>query len=189
MLIRRKKQVEDMKEIYGDEYLDFNLVFCHDTGRPIESSAIRNSLNKLIKDNDLPPVVFHSFRHASITYKLKWNNGDIKSVQGDSGHAQMDMISDVYSHILDEDRRFNAQKFEEQFYNGKGIKGEEDIGIPTPAFEGATINQTKDAYRMKKKETKEKEEQPKQGSKLETLAKLLEDPETATLLKLLVKNM
>ncbi len=26
----------------------------------------------------------------------------------------MDMDSDVYSHIIDDDRRFNAQKFEEE---------------------------------------------------------------------------
>ena len=72
-----------------------------------------------IKENDLPPVVFHSLRHSSITYKLKLNGGDIKSVQGDSGHAQVKMVTDVYSHILDEDRRLNAQRFEETFYQQK----------------------------------------------------------------------
>ena len=68
-----------------------------------EGQVINRALKKLIQDNDLPDVVFHSFRHASITYKLKWNGGDMKSVQGDSGHARMDMVADVYSHIIDED--------------------------------------------------------------------------------------
>lgn len=40
----------------------------------------------------------------------------MKSVQGDTGHAQLKMVSDVYSHILDEDRRHNAEMFEEAFY-------------------------------------------------------------------------
>ena len=40
----------------------------------------------------------------------------IKSVQGDSGHARADMVADVYSHILDEDRAINAQRFDEKFY-------------------------------------------------------------------------
>ena len=31
----------------------------------------------------------YSLRHSSITYKLKLNGGDMKSVQGDSGHAQV----------------------------------------------------------------------------------------------------
>ena len=45
----------------------------------------------------------------------------IKSVQGDSGHAQVKMVTDVYSHILDEDRRLNAQRFEEAFYQHKEL--------------------------------------------------------------------
>ena len=31
------------------------------------------------------------------------------SIQGDSGHAQVNMVTDVYSHILDDDRRKNAE--------------------------------------------------------------------------------
>lgn len=55
-----------------------------------------------VNADHLPPIVFHSLRHSSITYKLKLNQGDIKSVQGDSGHAQASMGADQYSHILDE---------------------------------------------------------------------------------------
>ena len=57
-----------------------------------------------------------SLRHSSTTYKLKLNHGDLKATQGDTGHAQIDMITQVYAHILDEDRKVNAQKFEDAFY-------------------------------------------------------------------------
>ena len=40
----------------------------------------------------------------------------MKTVQGDTGHSQLKMITDVYSYILDEDRRNNAARFEEAFY-------------------------------------------------------------------------
>ena len=43
----------------------------------------------------------------------------MKSVQGDSGHAQVKMVADVYSHIIDEDRCINAQRLEEAFYSSK----------------------------------------------------------------------
>lgn len=43
-------------------------------------------------------------------------SGDIKATQGDTGHAQADMVTDLYSHILDEDCKVNAQKFDESFY-------------------------------------------------------------------------
>ena len=180
MLKKRKEQIEEMKKLYGAEYTDYNLVFTHSNGRPLEGSYIRNALNKLIKDNDLPPIVFHSFRHASITYKLKWNGGDMKSVQGDSGHAQLDMITDVYSHIIDEDRRYNAQRFEEQFYNTKGLNLKENKEVPVPEFNALVENVKKSAY---------KEKVDDKQSEQELLTKLLNNPETAALLKLLAKNM
>ena len=115
MLVERKKEIDELMDLFGDEYIDNNLVFCSSNGRPMESQVINRAFNKLIKENGLPHVVFHSLRHSSITYKLKLNGGDMKSVQGDSGHAQVKMVADVYSHIIDEDRCINAQRLEEAF--------------------------------------------------------------------------
>ena len=163
MLVERKKEIDELMDLFGDEYIDNNLVFCSSNGRPMESQVINRAFNKLIKDHDLPPVVFHSFRHSSITYKLKLNGGDMKSVQGDSGHAQVKMVADVYSHIIDEDRRLNAQRFEEQFYQSKS----------TPAVEEP------------EETTEPKETQTEQ----ELLQKLLANPEMAALLKSLAKTI
>ena len=41
----------------------------------------------------------------------------IKSVQGDTGHTEAEMVTDVYSEIVDEDRRLNAQKMDQDFYS------------------------------------------------------------------------
>ena len=51
----------------------------------------------------------------------KLNHGDLKATQGDTGHAQIDMITDIYAHILDEDRKINAQKFETAFYGTRDL--------------------------------------------------------------------
>ena len=59
--------------------------------------------------------------YFSVTYKLKLNKGDIKAVQGDSGHSQTDMVTDVYSHIIDEDRKKNAELFEDAFYKKNNL--------------------------------------------------------------------
>ena len=121
MLVDWKAEQDEMKEILGDEYMDYNLVMASTFGLPLGDGAIRGPLKKLIEDYNLPPVVFHSFRHSSVTYKLKLNGGAIKAVQGDSGHAQVNMVTDVYSHILDDDRRKNAELFEEAFYEKKNL--------------------------------------------------------------------
>ena len=85
-------------------------------GRPCEERILEKEFNNLKKNAGLPNVVFHSLRHSSTTYKLKLNHGDLKATQGDTGHAEIDMITKVYAHILDEDRKINAQKFECAFY-------------------------------------------------------------------------
>ena len=116
MLIERRKTIQEEKELFGDEYYDYNLVFCSPIGRPMENQVITRMLKELIKKHDLPPVVFHSLRHSSITYKLKLSGGDIKMVQGDSGHAQATMVTEQYAHILDDDRKQNAKRLEDAFY-------------------------------------------------------------------------
>lgn len=187
MLAERKKQIEEMIALFGDEYSNHNLVFCHSSGRPMEGQIINRALKKLITEHNLPDVVFHSFRHASITYKLKWNGGDMKSVQGDSGHARMDMVADVYSHIIDEDRRYNAQTFEEQFYNAKGLRNvEEGTTAPMPKFEA--VVELLDPMAQVQNEP-EKVEEPKSDESTALIAKLLANPETAALLKALAKNI
>ena len=84
-------------EMLGDEYKDYNLVFAGPFGAPTEGTSINAAFSRLIREHDLPKVVFHSFRHSSITYKLKLTGGDVKAVQGDSGHAQAKMVSDVWN--------------------------------------------------------------------------------------------
>ena len=121
MLVDWKKDQDELREALGPEYVDYDLVFTGYYGMPTEASSITASFQKLIKENNLPKVVFHSLRHSSITYKLKLNGGDIKAVQGDSGHAQAKMVTDQYSHILDDDRKRNAQLFENAFYQKKEI--------------------------------------------------------------------
>ena len=83
-----------------------------------EANFIDRAFTKLIADNHLPKVVFHSLRHTSTTYKLKLSGGDIKAVQGDTGHAQATMVTERYAHILDDDRRVNATRFQKEFYGG-----------------------------------------------------------------------
>ena len=85
-------------------------------GRPCEVKLIEKAFKRLKEEAGLPDVVFHSLRHSSATYKLKLNHGDIKATQGDTGHAQADMVTRVYAHILDEDRKLNAKRFETAFY-------------------------------------------------------------------------
>lgn len=117
LLRRHKDDQMELKEFLGTAYNDYNLVITLDNGNPVESRIVLNRFQQLCETNNFPVVVFHSLRHLSAGYKLRMTKGDIKSVQGDTGHADTDMLLDVYAHIVDEDRRSNATIMNEQFYN------------------------------------------------------------------------
>lgn len=112
-----------MKEFLGSEYEDFNLVVALPNGRPCEDRLIEKRFVQPKEREHLLNVVFHSLRHSSTTYKLKLNHGDLKAPQGNTGHAEIDMITKVYAHILDEDRKLGAQKFEDAFYANPDLRG------------------------------------------------------------------
>ena len=167
MLVEFKAEQDMTKEALGAEYTDYNLVVAGPLGMPTEQSTINGALKRLIEKNNLPKVVFHSFRHSSITYKLKLNGGDIKAVQGDSGHAQASMVTEQYAHILDDDRRLNAQRFDDFFYQHHGAESE----MPHQTAQSIPENSAVDA------------------DAAAALTKLLANPSMAELIKNLAKNL
>lgn len=100
-LRERKTAQEADKELLGAAYRDYNMVLAHRDSRPYEEHQIADKLRKLIPENDLPRVVFHSLRHCSTTVKLQISGGNIK-----------------YAHTNTEDRRRLAQKMEQDFFQG-----------------------------------------------------------------------
>lgn len=136
ILRKWQESQQELKNFLGDEYQDFGLVVAHKNGRPVDNRIIEKEFERLKKAAELPNVVFHSLRHSSTTYKLKLNHGDIKATQGDTGHAEIEMITKVYAHILDEDRKLNAQKFDSQFYANPDLR---KVAVPQP--QGASAEQ------------------------------------------------
>ena len=130
-----KKKQDEMRAYAGSVYQDYGLVLAHEDGRPYEERQIMEKLRALEKAYDLTPVVFHSLRHCSASLKLHLSGGDIKAVQGDTGHAQARMVTDLYAHIDHEDRRQLAQKLERDFFQRSAQRSEQ------PADETAKVLQ------------------------------------------------
>ena len=138
-LLDMKAEQDRLKALCGEAYTDFNLVIAQENGRPYEESKIADKLRELIEKLGLPPVVFHSFRHFSTSAKLHISGGDIKSVQGDTGHAQAKMVTDRYGHFEDKNRQVLARKVEKEFFQ----QCKAPSGIEAPKDDPAL-----DAYRL-----------------------------------------
>ena len=86
-------------------------------GLAVEPVLIRK---KFLKWQDahpaFPRIVFHGLRHSSATYQLMISGGDVKAVQGTTGHATADMLVNTYAHIQQASRVELGKKFEEGFY-------------------------------------------------------------------------
>ena len=117
-----KSQQEQYKAQLGDEYKDYDLVVAQINGHPYEQKTIDKQFNKLIEKNGLRPVVFHSLRHSSTSLKLKLSRGNIKAVQGDTGHAEARMVTDTYAHGFDADRKLIAQEMDSGFFSKVGAE-------------------------------------------------------------------
>lgn len=132
-LVEAKRRQQEIKEMLAGGYQDFDLVVAHEDGRPYEERQIAFLLRKLTDATGLPPVVFHSLRHCSASLKLQIGGGNIKAVQGDTGHAQSRMVTDLYAHTNNEERRRLAQKVDKDFFQKrpseakKAAAGEADL--------------------------------------------------------------
>ena len=119
-LLELKEEQEKQKRLMRGTYQDFDMVIAQPDGRPTEERLLARDFKALCRDNDLPEVVFHSLRHLSTSMKLQASGGDIKAVQGDNGHSQARMVTDVYSHTFSEDRKRIADQMESTFFEKIG---------------------------------------------------------------------
>ena len=131
-----KAQQEQYKAMLGGEYQDYGLVIAQINGRPYEQRIIDKMFYKLIEENSLRPVVFHSLRHSSTSLKLKLSKGNIKAVQSDTGHAEARMVTDTY------DCKLIAQEMDSGFFSKVG-----DSQNPAEA-DSATVDLLKQLVRQ-----------------------------------------
>ena len=83
-----------LKQLAADErkdparYHDSGMLFRLPNDLAVEPVLIRK---KFLKRQDahpeFPRIVFHGLRHSSATYQLMISGGDVKAVQGTTGHA------------------------------------------------------------------------------------------------------
>jgi integrase len=86
---------------------------CHDSGMlfrlpnglAVEPVLIRKKFLKWQDGHpEFPRIVFHGLRYSSATYQLMISGGDVKAVQGTTGHATADMLVNTYAHIQQSSR-------------------------------------------------------------------------------------
>lgn len=116
-----------LKELKGEKYQDYGLVFAQENGRPIEYKEINKMLKEICLSNNLPLITSHSLRHLGSTLKLGVSKGDIKAVQADTGHSRGSTLIDIYAHTFENTRIENTHKLDRLLYGSQSNPDLEDI--------------------------------------------------------------
>ncbi len=96
----------------GEEYQDNDLVMCTPSGRPINPSNVRRSLNNLIQKAAVPKIRFHDLRHTHATLLLA-KGVNVKVIFERLGHSNFKITLDTYSHVLPTMQEDAVKKIEE----------------------------------------------------------------------------
>lgn len=108
----------EMDETAADgRYRNSGMLLRLPNGLAVEPVLLRK---KFLKWQDahpeFPHIVFHGLRHSSATYQLMISGGDVKAVQGTTGHASANLLVNTYAHIQQSSRVELGKKFEQNFY-------------------------------------------------------------------------
>ena len=111
------KRLEMDEAVEPERYRNSGMLLRLPNGLAVEPILIRK---KFIKWQDEHPeftrIVFHGLRHSSATYQLMISGGDVKAVQGTTGHASANLLVNTYAHIQQDSRKKLGKKFEKGFY-------------------------------------------------------------------------
>lgn len=122
-------RLEREKKNAGESYRNSGMLFRLPNGTAVESTFLRKRFERWQEEHPgYEKIVFHGLRHSSATYQLEVSGGNIKAVQGNTGHAQAGILVDTYAHIQDRARIDLAARIEQNFYSA----GENDTPVRNP---------------------------------------------------------
>jgi len=99
LLKEMKREQAQEKLLHGADYRDLDLVFCLETGGPLDPNNLSKRFKKLIVKHGHPDMRFHDLRHSCATLFLA-AGVDAKKVQDILGHESIRTTLDVYGHVL-----------------------------------------------------------------------------------------
>lgn len=111
LMLQKQKQAE-MQLKAGPMWSNPDgLVFTNETGGPMSQRNVQSRFKSLTKAAGLEGVRFHDTRHTFAVNSLRAGD-DLKSVQGNLGHATAAFTLDRYGHITERMRQDSAQRME-----------------------------------------------------------------------------
>lgn len=111
-LLRRQKAVQaEWKQAAGPAWQESGFVFTNELGEHLMPHTVYHSYKRIVTAIGRPDARFHDLRHSYAVAAIK-SGDDIKTVQGNLGHATASFTLDVYGHVTDQMKRDSADRME-----------------------------------------------------------------------------
>ena len=85
----------------GSEWVDLDLVFAQENGRPLEPRSDHRAWRALLTDAQVPPARLHDARHTAASLLLQ-QGVPARVVMEVLGHSQISLTLGTYSHVVPE---------------------------------------------------------------------------------------
>ena len=96
-----------------------NLVFTHELDEYLNPNTVYNHFKEIVKRIGAPDIRFHDMRHSYAVAALQAGD-DVKTVQGNLGHATAAFTLDVYGHVTEQMKEESANRMERFIHIVKG---------------------------------------------------------------------
>lgn len=106
----RARQAEQRLKA-GVLWEDTGLVFTDEQGHHLAIHTVYTSFKKVVASIGCPDTRFHDLRHSYAVAAIR-SGDDIKTVQGNLGHATAAFTLDVYGHVTDQMKQASAARME-----------------------------------------------------------------------------
>ena len=113
-LFRYQKQQQLLRKAEAAEWVETNLVFTNAKGGFLSYRTVYDCFKRIVKKMGCPELRFHDLRHQYAVIAIK-NGDDIKTIQGNLGHATAAFTLDVYGHVTEEMKRDSADRMENYY--------------------------------------------------------------------------
>lgn len=111
LLRQQKAKQEEWKQVAGPAWQESGFVFTNELGEHLMPHTVYHSYKRIVTAIGRPDARFHDLRHSYAVAAIK-SGDDIKTVQGNLGHATASFTLDVYGHVTDQMKRDSADRME-----------------------------------------------------------------------------
>lgn len=106
-----QRQQQENKKQNAELWQDTNFVFTNEIGEYLKPQTVYRDFKKVVAGIGCPGTRFHDLRHSYAVAAIR-SGDDIKTVQGNLGHATAAFTLDIYGHVTDQMKRESANRME-----------------------------------------------------------------------------